>query len=234
MTLPEEITTAAAEEMDLTQYLPGLDGLQSSLATWMKVLVIIGPIVMLLLGLYYYFLSPKEANFSAGYRFRYAMSRVGVWRFTQKLAGIAYGGLGLILSIVMLCLMSGFSDMSAPDLVWRAFKCLLWQIILALVAMLAVDVIVVIRYNFNGKPRRRKTKGKAGKTTEAKPTAPPAKQPTPKPATAPAKRPTAKPTGTPARRSAPTPTRRPTNKPTTPKPPASSGSNTFHRPDDLG
>lgn len=175
--------------MDLTQYLPSLDGLQSSLSTWMKVLVIAGPIIMLLLGLYYFFLSPKEANYSAGYRFRYAMSRVGVWRFTQKVAGIAYGGLGLVLSIVMLCIMSGFSDMNAPDLVWCTAKCLLWQIILALIAMLAVDAIVVIRYNYNGKLRSRKKKDKAVPSAEGKPAAPAKK---PGPAAAPASRPVSK------------------------------------------
>lgn len=202
--------------MDLTQYLPSLDGLQSSLASWMKVLVIAGPIIMLLLGLYYFFLSPKEANYSAGYRFRYAMSRVGVWRFTQKIAGIAYGGLGLVLSIVMLCIMAGFNDMNAPDLVWCTAKCLLWQIILALIAMLVVDAIVVIRYNYNGKLRSRKKKDKAA-PVEGKPAAPAKK---PGPAAAPARKPGP----------AAAPASRPVSKAT---PARSASANGFRRPDDL-
>lgn len=151
--MPEEVTSVT-EELDMSQLLPSLDGMQSGLTTMMRILVIAGPVIMLLLGLYYFFLSPKEANYSAGYRFRYAMSRVGVWRFAQQLAGLVYGSLGLVLAVVMICLMVGFSSMNPPDLVWFAVKCILWQIILALVATVAVDVIIIVRYDNKGKLRK--------------------------------------------------------------------------------
>jgi uncharacterized membrane protein len=168
--MPEEITSVT-EEMDLTQYLPELEGLQSGLTTFMRILVLAGPVIMLLLGLYYFFLSPKEANYKAGYRFRYAMSRVGVWRFAQRVAGIAYGGLGLVLTIVMICLVVGFSEMNSPDLVWYAVKCILWQIILVLVATLAVDAVIIIRYDHRGalrKDSKKKTKTASSKKAASK------------------------------------------------------------------
>lgn len=158
--MPDDITSVT-EEMDLSQWLPSLDGIQDGLVGWMRGLVMVAPVIMLLLGLYYFFLSPKEANHSAGYRFRYAMSRVNVWRFTQRIAGLSYGGLGLVLSIVMLCLLPGFADLNAPDLVWYVVKCIFWQIILALIATVVVDVIIIIRYDRKGNLRRKKKKKKS-------------------------------------------------------------------------
>lgn len=150
--------TSVSEEMDLSKWLPDLDGIQSGLTGWVRALVMIGPVIMLLLGLYYFFLAPKEANYTAGYRFRYAMSRVGVWQFAQRTAGIAYGGLGLLLTVIMLFNIIGFGGLSTPDLVWRAAKCVLWQIILALIVTLAVDILIVLRYDSIGRLRKRKKK----------------------------------------------------------------------------
>lgn len=166
MTLPEVTTAVATDEMDLTKYLPPLDGVEGIVGTLMRILVFVGPVVMLLLGLYYFFLSPKEANHRAGYRFRYAMSRVGVWRFTQRIAGIAYGGLGLVLGIVMLCLTWDLSAMAMPDMVWYVIRCVFWQIILALIAILVIDIMVIVFYDYRGKKRSDKRKKKKEKSAE--------------------------------------------------------------------
>ena len=157
--MPDEVTSVT-EEMDMSQWLPPLDGIQDGLLTWMRVLVMVAPVIMFLLGLYYVFLSPKEANYSVGYRFYYAMSRVKVWRFAQRVAGIAYGSLGLILGVVMLCLSWDFSTMNPPDLVWYAVRCILWQIILVFVATVVVNVIIIVFYDRKGNLRSVKRKKK--------------------------------------------------------------------------
>lgn len=160
--MPNEVTKVT-EEMELSQFFPDLNGIQDTMTTLMRILVILGPVLMLLLGLYYFFLSPKEANYKAGYRFRYAMSQVGVWQFTQRFAGLVYGSTGLVLSLVMLILMIGFSDMNVPNMVWHAVKCLLWQIIFVMVATLGVNIYVMVKFDPKGNPRVPKGKKKAAR-----------------------------------------------------------------------
>ena len=146
-----------SEEMDLTKYLPDISAMQDSLVPWMRFFVILGPMIMLLLGLYYFFLSPKEVSHDAGYRFRYAMSQTGVWQTAQRLAGLAYGSAGLVLTVLMLVLSFGFSHRTPPSLVWFAVKCIFWEVILTVVVTLAVNIFIVMKFDHKGNPRKKKT-----------------------------------------------------------------------------
>jgi hypothetical protein len=149
----EDLKTAV-DGFDITALIPSLEDLLGALVPLMRILVLVGPLVLLGLGLYYFFAAPREANHRAGYRFRYAMSRVGVWRFTQRLAGLVYGPLGLVLTIVMAVISIFFGGMEPPELVWVAAKCIVWQAALAGVATLAVNIIVIICYDGEGNLRK--------------------------------------------------------------------------------
>lgn len=138
---------------NLGNNLPSLESLMAKLPGWMVLLVLIGPLLMLCFGLCYLFFAPKEANHSIGYRFSYAMSRVEVWQFTQQLAGITYGALGLILLLIMGLISLSFGSMAPPDLVWLTFKCLLWQVGLAGLATLAINISIVVLFDVQGEPR---------------------------------------------------------------------------------
>ena len=79
--------------------LPSLESLLGKLDLLVRVLVMAGPLALLGLGLYYFLLPPKEANHSAGYRFRYGMRKVKVWKFMQRIAGMVYSLVGLVLTV---------------------------------------------------------------------------------------------------------------------------------------
>ena len=89
-----------------------------------RIAVIVGPIVLLALGIAYLLLSPKEANYYFGYRCFFGMGSVQAWRFTQRIAGMLFGGVGLILTIVMYVISGGFAGMEVTDMVWKAAGCL--------------------------------------------------------------------------------------------------------------
>ena len=74
------------DAFDPAALLPELSDVFGSLATVCRVAVMIGPVVLLVLGLGYLFLSPKEANYYFGYRCYFGMGSVHAWRFTQRLA----------------------------------------------------------------------------------------------------------------------------------------------------
>ena len=86
---------------DPAALLPDLGELFGSLSALCRFAVMIGPVIMLVLGLAYLFLSPREANYYFGYRCYFGMGSVQAWRFTQRIAGMLFGGVGLILTIVM-------------------------------------------------------------------------------------------------------------------------------------
>ena len=138
--------------------LPQMDTIFSKVLLVCRVAVMIGPVLLLVLGLAYLFLSPKEANYYFGYRCYFGMGSVNAWRFTQRIAGIVLGGLGLILTPVMFFISSGFAGMQVMDMVWKALRCLLWQAGLTILATLAIKGLAMFWFNRKGELRRRPQK----------------------------------------------------------------------------
>lgn len=141
---------------DPAALLPDLSDLFGSLATLCRFAVMIGPVVLLILGLAYLFLSPREANYYFGYRCYFGMGSVQAWRFTQRMAGILFGSVGLILTIVMYVISGGFAEMEVTDMVWKAAGCLAWQAVIALVLTFLVNFLAFFFFDAKGGPRRRK------------------------------------------------------------------------------
>ena len=170
-TIPTEIVQATESPLDIESIkslmdgfdpaalLPDLSDLFGSLATLCRFAVMIGPVVLLVLGLAYLFLSPREANYYFGYRCYFGMGSVQAWRFTQRIAGMLFGGVGLILTIVMFLISGGFAEMEVTDMVWKAAGCLAWQAIIAIVLTLLVNFLAFFFFDAKGGPRRRKKKG---------------------------------------------------------------------------
>ena len=169
-TNPTEILQATEPALDIASIkslmdgfdpaalLPDLSDLFGSLATLCRFAVMIGPVVLLVLGLAYLFLSPREANYYFGYRCYFGMGSVQAWRFTQRIAGMLFGGVGLILTIVMFVISGGFAQMEITDMVWKAAGCLAWQVGLALILTFLVNFLAFFFFDAKGGPRRRKKK----------------------------------------------------------------------------
>ena len=169
-TNPTEILQATEPSLDIESIkslmdgfdpaalLPDLSDLFGSLATLCRFAVMIGPVVLLVLGLAYLFLSPREANYYFGYRCYFGMGSVQAWRFTQRIAGMLFGGVGLILTIVMYVISGGFAGMEVTDMVWKAAGCLVWQAGLALALTVLVNFLAFFFFDAKGGPRRKKKK----------------------------------------------------------------------------
>ena len=141
---------------DPAALLPDLSGLSGSLETICRVAVMIGPIVLLIMGLAYLLLAPKEANYHFGYRCYFGMGSEEAWRFTQRLAGIVWGALGLVLTVLMFFLSAGFAGKEVMDTISTGFTCILWQIGLTVASCLAINTVAMVRYNRKGEPRSAK------------------------------------------------------------------------------
>ena len=142
------------EDFDLAKLLPQIDSIFDKITMLCKICVMIGPVLLLILGLCYLLLAPKEANFYFGYRCYYGMGSVHAWRFTQRIAGMVLGGLGLVLTVIMAILSLGFGSMEVEALLWRTVWCLVWQAVLTLLATLAINGLAMFWFNRKGELRR--------------------------------------------------------------------------------
>ena len=122
--------------------------------TLLRLAVMAAPLLLLGFGLLYLLAPPKEANYSLGFRCWWGMSSLDAWQFTQKIAGMIWSVLGLILTVVMALICNAFRRMEPMDMVWTAVKCLGWELGLTLVATLAVNVIVIVVFDKDGYRRK--------------------------------------------------------------------------------
>ena len=142
------------DEFDIGSLIPSLESLLGKLDLLLRILVMAGPLALMGLGLYYFLAPPGEANHSAGYRFRYGMTKVKVWQFMQRIAGMVYSGVGLVLTVVMAIVCIGFGDMEAPDMLWAAVKCILWELGIIAVATAVINITAIAVYDSQGNSRK--------------------------------------------------------------------------------
>lgn len=151
-----ESIKAIMDGFDPASLLPNLSEVFESLAPVCRFAVMVGPIVLLLLGLAYLFLSPREANYYFGYRCYYGMGSVHAWRFTQRLAGLLFSAAGALMSIVMFTLSAGFGGMEVTDMVWKAADCLVWEAGITIGLTLFVNLLAMLRFDRRGELRKKK------------------------------------------------------------------------------
>ena len=149
------------DNFDLAKLLPDLQKVFSDIRTWAGLLVLVGPLVLLGVGLYYMFLTPKEANHRTGFRTPFGMGSVSAWRFTQRIAGLVYAGLGLILLIVMLIWKASWGGLDIIPYVTKAVTALIVQGVLVALAWLGLNIVPAVFFKWNGEPRRELPERKA-------------------------------------------------------------------------
>lgn len=159
--MTKEDLTSLLEGADLSGLLPDLTNIVDRMAPVMKAALLAGPVIFLVLGLLYLFATPKEANYKFGYRCYFGMGSVNAWRYTQRLAGIVFTGVGLILTLVMLFVTGGFAEMEVMDMLWKALKCGIWEAVIIGISCLLVNLVVMFYFDAKGNIRRRKKSGVA-------------------------------------------------------------------------
>ena len=131
------------KEFDIAGMLPEM-GKFLNLLTWLlRLILLAGPVVMLVLGVIYFFIPPKEANYSLGYRSRWSMSSVEVWTYAQKIAGFVYmclGGALTIAMIVVVVLMNRSNDFIS--MLTTSLVCVLIQVGLAVASWIVIEIFL--------------------------------------------------------------------------------------------
>ena len=139
----------------LDAIIPQLDNLLRSMRFWMAAAMILGPVFFIVMGLFYRKWAPPEANHKLGYRTYFGMGSVSAWKYTQKLAGTVWLGVGIGLLVVAVvgCVLTLMMEQSKGMNV--ALVILLVELITALVSVVTVELMVLLRYDINGKKRKK-------------------------------------------------------------------------------
>jgi hypothetical protein len=143
---------------DPASLLPDLTTVVGKVELIARIAVMVGPIILLILGALYCFASPKEANYHFGYSCYFGMGSIDAWRFTQRLAGMVWGALGLVLTVVMLIVCGSFRGMEIMPMVTKAAVALVWQAALTGISALAVNIMVMTQFDAKGDFRKKKKK----------------------------------------------------------------------------
>ena len=151
-----EAVKALMDNFDPASLLPDLTSVFGWMELVCRIAVLLGPILVAGLGIAYLLLSPREANHYFGYRTYFGMGSVEAWRFTQRLAGLVLGLLGLALTGIMLVVSGGFAAMEVMDMVWLALKLLIIEAVLVLLANVAISLTAMLRFDRKGEYRRKK------------------------------------------------------------------------------
>lgn len=138
---------------DPSSYLPDLSNLLGWAEMLVRICIMVAPVLMLVFGLSYLLLPPREANHEAGYRTFFGMGSVEAWRFAQKLAGFSWAGLGLVLSIVMFLVSGSLHGADGFAMINKAGLCLLWELGAIVLCCLVINIVLLIRYDRNGRRR---------------------------------------------------------------------------------
>ena len=141
---------------DPTVLLPDLSDLFTKVQWICRIAIVVGPVILLAMGLAYLLLAPKEANHYFGSQCYYGMGSIQAWRFTQRLAGIVLGVLGLILTAVMLVLGGRFPQMETLEMVTAASVYLLWEAGLTAFSMIAINLTAMFLFDRRGQVRKRR------------------------------------------------------------------------------
>lgn len=140
---------------DPAAFIPKLNTVLGWIELGVRIAVMAGPLVLLFLGLLNFLAPPKEANHKMGFRALWGMGSVEAWQLTQKIAGICWGVLGIVLTVVMAIICNGFRGMDPMTMVTQAGTCLLWEFILVAAVYLGINVTMAILYDWDGNRRAR-------------------------------------------------------------------------------
>ena len=143
------------EDFDIAAFLPELSAFLGWIELILRLIVMATPLLLLFFGLLYLLAPPKEANYGLGYRCWWGMASLESWQYTQRIAGLIWTALGVALTIIMALICNAFRRMEPMDMVWTAFGCMIAELVLTAASCVAVNVLVILKFDKNGYHREK-------------------------------------------------------------------------------
>ena len=152
--LDTEFLKSLISDFDLMAILPDMADVMNWIVTLVGYAVVIGPILLAFMGLWYLLLPARESNHILGYRFFWGMGSVKSWKFTQRFAGLAWAITGIVLALNANEFREQSADLEKLDMMYQAIVLILHQVYYLVVVSLGVNVCIFLLFNFRGEYRR--------------------------------------------------------------------------------
>lgn len=142
--------------ISLEKYIPKLDSVLDLTQKAIELAVRIGPLCILVLGLIYLLIPPREANRHFGFRTYFGMGSIPAWQFTQRVAGMIMTLVGLILLLIAKGAVKNFAGMDLMQISEKAFALIKTQIIWVLIIYVFMFLLTAVMFDRKGNFRLRK------------------------------------------------------------------------------
>ena len=142
--------------ISLEKYIPKLDSVLDLTQKAIELAVRIGPLCILVLGLIYLLIPPREATRHFGFRTYFGMGSIPAWQFTQRVAGMIMTLVGLILLLIAKGAVKNFAGMDLMQMSEKAFALIKTQIIWALIIYVFMFLLTAVMFDRKGNFRLRK------------------------------------------------------------------------------
>ena len=137
-------------DFDPAALLPNISVVVWLMEMFSRLAILAIPALLLTFGLLYFFKPVKEANHIFGYRAYFGMGSVEAWAFAQRFAGLVYTILGGVMTLAMVIVNIVLIRKGTIALLTTAVICLIIELILTGLAVLAINIYLALRYDRDG------------------------------------------------------------------------------------
>jgi hypothetical protein len=143
------------QDFDVANFLPEPGKFLNSLEGWVRLIVLIGPLVLLCIGLWNRYVSAPTPGNRLGFWIVGGVGSMKAWHFAQKLCQMAYLVLGGGLSALMLLISLFFNAKKGMVMINLALICVILEFIVIVGAWILINMLVRKAYDKEGNPRKR-------------------------------------------------------------------------------
>ena len=144
------------QDFDVANFLPEPDKFMSSLVGWVRLVILAGPLVLLVLGLWYRFVEPKKPGSRIGIPLWVRIGSMQAWNFAQRLCNTAYLVVGGGLSVLMLVISLFFSKNHGLAMVNIALVCVVLELLILVITCFTINALVRKAFDKEGRPKKRR------------------------------------------------------------------------------
>ncbi len=112
-----------------------------------------GPVAMLWLGFWYLIRPAKDPTWIYGFKAFCGMGTAQAWRFTQRIAALVFLIVGGLLTVAMTVVCVLYRDQDLSYLASLSVNCLIWEVVLAAVAVILINMVVFVFFDRRGEPK---------------------------------------------------------------------------------
>lgn len=134
------------KEFDIANLLPEAEVFLDQFRLNMALITLLGPVLLIGLGAWYFFCPREQVGDPLGFRGLIPIREQSAWLYSQRLAGIGYGLVGIATTVVFGILCLFFGAMAPMTVATCAFVCVIIELLLTLTVWLGVPFLTRKEY----------------------------------------------------------------------------------------